>query len=738
MKKLIYYFAAVAAGLLWTTQTNAASAPTVTSHPQSQTLNPGQSLVLTAQADGLISGFKWMLNGDYIDEQALDSQRVTILSGPQSTTLTILDAQPADGGNYSVMAYNESESAESRTAAVVISAPALPFHDYFNKAGTINSASGTGSGDNSRATRESGEPVHDAKPSSHSLWLKWTAPATGLASFRTDGTGFDSVLAVYVGTSISALTQVAADDDGGGYYTSLVQFPAQAGVTYRIAVDSYGSDTGPVVLSWNLVATRIMPPKITQHPAHTTAAPGAEVSLRVGYESLLPVNVQWYRYNEFITGANGTVLTIPSLDAAHVGQYSAKLDNGEISFFTKPVEVQINTEGSYGALAQNKQADAANGGLLGSLVNTVGNLINAVGGLLGNVLGGLLNDVDVVEVPQVSGSHRRVGLANHRVFKNAATTMGYSGTQIFGTYPGKDPGEPNHCGIVGGSSYWLSWQAPATGMMSMNTSGSSYNTILAVYYDNGQNSGYSSLVSVTCGYSSVQFQAVAGRLYYIVVDGVKGAYGTAYLNYYLNTAPTVSAVSSRSIQEDSSTGSISFSISDRETSASYLSVYAYSSNPSLVPNSNISLGGSGSSRTVTVRPAANAYGTATITLSVSDGSNWASTSFAVTVSAVNDAPVAMSDSGTRYPNSYVQFSISKLLSNDSDPDGDARSLSSYSWRTAYGATVSRSGNYLIYYPPSGFNGSDSFNYTISDGKGAVSTATVYVYVSSYSGTYTVQ
>src|SRR2546428_109725 len=112
-------------------------------------------------------------------------------------------------------------------------------------------------------------------------------------------------------------------------------------------------------------------------------------------------------------------------------------------------------------------------------------------------------------------------------------------------------------------------------------------------------------------------------------------------------------------------------------------------------------------------------------------------SFAVTVTAVNHPPVASSDSGTRYPNSAIQFAIAKLLSNDYDPDGDVLSLYSFSSRSAYGATISRSGNYLVYTPPSGFNNPDSFTYTITDGKGGLSTGTVTVSVSSY-GTYTVQ
>src|SRR5258705_9118377 len=46
----------------------------------------------------------------------------------------------------------------------------------------------------------------------------------------------------------------------------------------------------------------------------------------------------------------------------------------------------------------------------------------------------------------------------------------------------------------------------------------------------------------------------------------------------------------------------------------------------------------GANRTVTLTPAANQFGTATITLTVSDGQLSTSTSFQLTVNSVNDAP----------------------------------------------------------------------------------------------------
>ncbi|MBK7455209.1 MAG: hypothetical protein IPJ46_16240 [Anaerolineales bacterium] len=60
-----------------------------------------------------------------------------------------------------------------------------------------------------------------------------------------------------------------------------------------------------------------------------------------------------------------------------------------------------------------------------------------------------------------------------------------------------------------------------------------------------------------------------------------------------------------------------------------------------MPNGNISLGGSGANRTASIMPASNQSGTATITVSVMDGSTvTTSDTFLLTVNPVNDVPVA--------------------------------------------------------------------------------------------------
>ena len=92
------------------------------------------------------------------------------------------------------------------------------------------------------------------------------------------------------------------------------------------------------------------------------------------------------------------------------------------------------------------------------------------------------------------------------------------------------------------------------------------------------------------------------------------------------------------MNEDTATAPIAFTMGDAETAAGSLTVCGTSSNTTLVPNANIVFGGSGANRTVTVTPAANQAGTATITVTVSDGTLTTVDTFLLTVTAVNDAP----------------------------------------------------------------------------------------------------
>jgi hypothetical protein len=102
-----------------------------------------------------------------------------------------------------------------------------------------------------------------------------------------------------------------------------------------------------------------------------------------------------------------------------------------------------------------------------------------------------------------------------------------------------------------------------------------------------------------------------------------------------NAAPTLTPPANFTTREDPATGNRSFSVED-DAGAGSVTVTAASSVPDLVQS--FSFLGSGAVRTVKITPAPNANGTATITLTASDGLVSTDATFTLTVTPVNDAP----------------------------------------------------------------------------------------------------
>ncbi|HEX4611804.1 MAG TPA: DUF4815 domain-containing protein, partial [Urbifossiella sp.] len=106
-----------------------------------------------------------------------------------------------------------------------------------------------------------------------------------------------------------------------------------------------------------------------------------------------------------------------------------------------------------------------------------------------------------------------------------------------------------------------------------------------------------------------------------------------------NTPPQISTVANQTVPENGATGALAFTVSDAQTPATGLIVTASSTNTTLVPQSAISLGGTGGSRTVTINPAAGQSGTASITLTVADaGGLTDSDTFTLTVTVPPPPP----------------------------------------------------------------------------------------------------
>ena len=124
-----------------------------------------------------------------------------------------------------------------------------------------------------------------------------------------------------------------------------------------------------------------------------------------------------------------------------------------------------------------------------------------------------------------------------------------------------------------------------------------------------------------------------------VSDGVNATTDTFDVTVTgVNDPPTISDIGNQSTPEDTAAGPIGFTVGDVETAPGSLVVTASSDDQALIPNGNITFGGSGASRTVTVTPAAEQTGTATITVTVSDGTDTGTDTFDLTVTSVNDVP----------------------------------------------------------------------------------------------------
>jgi len=137
---------------------------------------------------------------------------------------------------------------------------------------------------------------------------------------------------------------------------------------------------------------------------------------------------------------------------------------------------------------------------------------------------------------------------------------------------------------------------------------------------------------------------------------------------------------------------------------------------------------------ITYIPDDGVSGIDSFTYTVSDNNGGTSTAeVVVSVLAVNDPPVAASDTSSTAEDTSVSIAV---LDNDSDPDGDALTVQAFEQPS--NGSVARDGDALLYTPAPDFNGEDSFDYTISDGNGETATTTVTISVDAVNDPPTAQ
>jgi subtilisin-like proprotein convertase family protein len=537
-----------------------ASPPAIASQPANQTYVAGGTATFAVTANGTAPlYYRWYKDGFLVT----DSPRTV---GSSNSVLTISSLQSLDIGNYQVVVSNALGSVTSAVAALSPGSP--PANDNFASAQAISGSSGSVSGNNFNATKQAGEPSHAGNSGGASVWYNWTAPSTSPVTFDTAMSGFDTLLAVYTGNSLSALTPIASNNDLNANSTrSRVTFTPTSGTVYRIAVDGNNGLTGNLTLRWvqgtialpdlSIVASAVNARVTTETFAANSCAvleglvqPGTRTLIRFDTETENSGTADLFFGNP---AANPLFVWAPCHAHYHFNNYMSyrlRDANGNIAALGLKVGFCVldvfrwspsaATTAKYNCNSQGIQVGW--GDLYDSTLD--GQWIDITGLPSGNYTmemeanpQGIILEANygnnVATVPIVIGNPTAPPANNN--FASAQTLLG-GFTSVLGNNQNatKESGEPNHAGNAGGHSLWYKWTAPSTLPVTLDTIGSSFNTLLAVYTGNS----LSALTPVTSNddisnpanlQSQVTFNATAGVVYDIAVDGFGGATGSVVL-----------------------------------------------------------------------------------------------------------------------------------------------------------------------------------------------------------------
>ena len=421
-----------------------------------------------------------------------------------------------------------------------------PTNDSFAEAQIITGLNGFISTHNVGATKETGEPNHATNAGAASIWFRWTAPVSGATRFHTlnsltaSSTPLDTLLAIYTGSSLGALTQIAANDNNGSSLRSLVQFTATAGTTYRIAVDTKAASTnhGHVLLTW-----------INGTPANNNFASAQVLTGACGL-------VQGH--NTSATKETGEPAITGNAGGASIWYSWIAPDDGPAVFTTQgspflDTMLAVYTGVAVNALTLVEESDDVTGGFLDGLSYSRVEFLATAGTTYRITIDGYR--ASTTAATGVSFLQWAFESATNDAFVSAQPLTGSNG-MVTGCnfFSGREAGEPIHGTNDGGRSVWYRWQAPATGLATVDLAGSLFDTLLAVYRADGlpavdqltlvaQNDDPSDSFDIAL-HSRVAFGTTAGVTYYIAVDGASDedgymSDGWLVMKHQLSLAPVL-------------------------------------------------------------------------------------------------------------------------------------------------------------------------------------------------------
>jgi len=437
-----------------------------------------------------------------------------LVSGDAIYTASVAIPNDPNLSSIEVQAIAAKEGKNSTTVTIVFNVIQPPANDNFADREPLNGKFHVMiEGSNVEATREVGEPAHlghsHGPHGDHSVWFTWTARVSGQAEINTVGSNFDTILAVYTGNSIGRLTRVASNDDGGGNWTSRVTFNATAGTTYQIAIDGYnwsGAASEGSVQGEIIMPNEVRP--VNDHFADAIVMDGEQTHT--------------------ITFGSNVGATKETGEPSHGSRSASK----SVWWSWTPV---IDSEVTLTTWMGNGDQNPFWAHLAIYTGDTVGNLTSVARGSRELRFQASAGTTYRIAVDGVNWRGRRPDQGSFRMTLDAEPTSGndhfldatiLTGAQASATsnnlYATKESGEPDHARNRGGKSLWWSWTAPADGTAKIDTTGSTFDTILGIYTGGSGDNLILVAEDDNTGEnhaSKISFHATVGTTYHIAVDG---------------------------------------------------------------------------------------------------------------------------------------------------------------------------------------------------------------------------
>ena len=417
-----------------------------------------------------------------------------------------------------------------------------PDNDYFFEATDLGrTTSGTATGDSTWATLENGEPITAMfSRAVKTVWWKWTSPGAGSVTLNTFGSDFDTVLAVYRGAALNALTRVASNDDAYGERQSEVEFAVAADTTYYVCVGGYGGssdgEAGIVRLAWSSTmmpndfysgAERLPSSLAGQATGDNFAAtPEYDDPIRKTYS--MASNTVWWAW----TAPGWGVMRFDTAGSAFdtvLGVYTNKydygahvVDAGSIRYLRKVAE-----NDDYNQTRQSQVEFACTAGMTYYVCVSGYNAATAKGAITLNWIpsdGMDPGNDDFADAFEISGT----------------SGTGYGNNEYATSETGENSSYP-----YSERSVWWAWMAERTGRVEFSTKGSDFDTVLEAY------TGYAvnALTRIAANddedpsdyvnTSRIEFDCTCGKTYYLRVAGYGSPdRGAIQLDWsYLSIAP---------------------------------------------------------------------------------------------------------------------------------------------------------------------------------------------------------